>query len=110
MKVSKDNSLSIVIVNFNSGNFLSECLDSLDRVKDEANLEIWVVDNASSDDSIQKARKKYPQINYLLNKENLGFGKANNLALRQIKNEYILILNPDTQVEKNTLKYLLNFI
>lgn len=102
--------LSIVIVNFNSGNFLVECLNSLDQVEDEANLKIWVVDNASSDDSIAKARKIYPQVNYLLNKENLGFGKANNLALKQIKNEYILVFNPDCQVMSGTLKFMLNFM
>lgn len=109
-KISPKQSLSIVIVNFNSGNFLVECLDSLDNVKDEANLDIWVVDNASADNSIKKASKKYPRINYLLNNENLGFGKANNLALRQIKNEYILILNPDCQVMPGTLKFMLDFI
>lgn len=102
--------LSIVIVNFNSGNFLVECLDSLDQVKNEADLKIWIVDNASSDDSIKKARNKYPQVNYLLNKENLGFGKANNLALRKIENEYILILNPDCQVKSGTLKFMLDFM
>lgn len=112
MKVSKkiNQNLSVVIVNFNSGNFLVECLNSLNRVKNEVNLEIWVVDNASVDDSIKKARKIYPQINYLLNKENLGFGKANNLALKQIKNEYILILNPDSQVLPGTLQFMLNFM
>lgn len=102
--------LSVVVVNFNSGNFLVECLNSLDRVKNEVNLDIWIVDNASADDSIKKARKIYPQINYLLNKENLGFGKANNLALRQIKNEYILILNPDSQVLPGTLQFMVNFM
>ncbi|MDO8638481.1 MAG: glycosyltransferase family 2 protein [Candidatus Daviesbacteria bacterium] len=102
--------LNIVIVNFNSGNFLVECLNSLDQVKDEANSKIWVVDNASSDDSVEKARKKYPQINYLLNSENLGFGKANNIVLRQIKDEYILLLNPDTKVLPNTLKFMLDFL
>ncbi|QQG43442.1 MAG: glycosyltransferase family 2 protein [Candidatus Daviesbacteria bacterium] len=112
MKVLKkiNNNLSVVIVNFNSGDFLVECLDSLEQVKNEVNLEIWVVDNASLDTSIKKARKKYPHVNYLLEKQNLGFGKANNLALRQIKNEYILILNPDSQVLPGTLELMLNFM
>lgn len=102
--------LSVVIVNFNGGDFFINCLESLVSVKDEAKLDIWVVDNASIDGSIEIAKKKFPQINFIENKENLGFGKANNLALKKITNEYILILNPDCIVQKGTIKYMLNFM
>jgi GT2 family glycosyltransferase len=102
--------LGISIVNFNAGDFLIKCLDSLEEVKDEADLDIWLVDNASLDGSLEKAKAKFPKINFIENKENLGFSKANNLALKKMTSEYILMLNPDSSVPKGTIKYMLNFM
>lgn len=102
--------LSVVIVNFNSGDFLSECLTSLEKITDEADLEIFVVDNASTDDSIKKAKLKFPDPVYILNNQNLGFGKANNLALVRIESEFILLLNPDTRVKEGVLTKMLTLI
>src|SRR5437773_2734573 len=102
--------LSIVIVNFNAGDYLIKCLSSLKKLKTEIGFDVWVVDNASEDQSIQQARKLFPQINYILNNQNLGFGRANNLALRQIKTEFVLLLNPDTEVFPDTLNNLLDFM
>lgn len=102
--------LSIVLVNYNSGNYLTDCLKSIEENKDDLELEIWVVDSASTDDSINNAKKYYPKINYILNKENIGFSKANNQALGKIENEYILILNPDTKILPKTLITMLNFM
>lgn len=102
--------LSVVLVNYNAGDFLVECLRSLYLAKDELDLDIWVVDNASGDYSVKLAKQNFPHIHYIENKENLGFGAANNQALRQIINEYILILNPDTKVEKNTLPFMVDFM
>lgn len=102
--------LSVVLVNYNCGSFLIECLNSLDKVKGGVDLEIWVVDNASEDDSLEETQKLFPKLNYIENQENLGFGAANNQALRKITTELILLLNPDTQVEKNTLPYMVNFM
>ena len=99
--------LSIVILNYNSGNFLTECLRSLEK---GVNLDIWIVDNGSTDESISLARKNFPGIHYILGKENLGFSKGNNLALRKIRNEYILMLNPDTEVFPDTLNYMTAFM
>lgn len=102
--------LSIVIVNFNSGQFLLNCLRSLEKVKKEIDFEIWVVDNASNDDSLENAQREFPQHSYIKNSENLGFGRANNLALKKIKTEFILLLNPDSQVPIGTLKFMINFM
>ncbi len=102
--------LSISIVNFNGGEFLINCIDSLMKVKDEADFDIWIVDNASVDDSLSILKKKYPKLNYIENKDNKGFGAAHNQALRKIKNENILILNPDSQMIDGTLSYMLKFM
>ncbi|MDD2823020.1 MAG: glycosyltransferase family 2 protein [Candidatus Daviesbacteria bacterium] len=102
--------LSIVIVNYNSGNYLLSCLKSIEVNKGELDLDIWVVDSSSDDESFELAKKHFPNLNYISNKENVGFTKANNQALRKIENEYILILNPDTEVFSDTLSYMLNFL
>lgn len=102
--------LSIVIVNYNSGEFLSQCLKSLKQVETEINLDLWIVDNASSDNSLNLSQGIFPRAHYINNKGNIGFGAANNQALSLIKSEYILMLNPDTEVENETLPYMLKFM
>lgn len=102
--------LSVVIVNFNAGDFLIQCLNSLERVKNEADMDIWVVDNASLDGSLEVPKKKYPLVHFLENDQNLGFSKANNLALKKVTCEYILMLNPDCKIIPQTLKYMLEFM
>ena len=108
MKMLQD--LSISIVNFNTGDYLIKSLDSLQKVKDEAEIEIWVVDNASSDKSFEKAKSKFNNINFIKNNQNLGFGKAHNLVLRKFKTEYVLILNPDTEIKKGVISKMLQFM
>lgn len=102
--------LSIVLVNYNSGNFLADCLNSVQAAKDQLDLDIWIVDNNSSDHSLDQAKKLFPNIHYIKNKANLGFGTANNIALKKINNELILMLNPDTKVEKETLPVMVDFM
>lgn len=102
--------LSVSIVNFNAGEYLLKTLDSLSNIKDSVDLEIFIVDNNSADDSIEKAQKKYPKINYILNKENVGFGKAHNQVLKEIQDEFVLILNPDIEVKTGVLDKLLKYI
>lgn len=106
----KKNNLSVIIVNFNSGGYLVKCLSSLERVSDELDLDIWVVDNASTDGSLDKAKQANPSVIFIANKENIGFTKANNLVLKKVKNEFILILNPDTEVLAGTLQYMINYL
>lgn len=105
--------LSIIIVSYNVKHYLAQCLTSIWR-SDEKDVEVFVVDNASKDDSIDFLRKSFPEREYPLlhlieSKKNLGFGKANNLALKQATGDYILFLNPDTVLTEHTLSDCLRF-
>lgn len=104
------NNLSIVLVNYNSGKYLADCIQSLMENEKDLNLDICVVDNASNDNSVKQAKKIFPNVHYLINTKNVGFTKANNQALKLVKNEYILILNPDTKVLPGTLKFMIKFM
>ena len=102
--------LSIVIVSYNVRPFLEECLDSVQRASKGPDTEVFVVDNASSDDSVAVVRNRYPWVRLIVNSENLGFAGANNIALRQAVGEYQLLLNPDTVVEADTLRNAVAFM
>lgn len=102
--------LSVVIVTYYSGNYIYKCLQSLEKSKNEVEMDVWIVDNGSDDGSIEKIKKDFPKINYILNKENLGFSKANNLALKKVSSDYILLLNPDVEVPKGTVEYMMEFM
>jgi len=102
--------LSISIVNFNTGEYLLNCIRSLDKLRNGTDIEIWIVDNASSDNSLKVTKEEFPNLHYLENKENFGFGKAQNIALRQIKSDYILLLNPDTEVPPGVISTMLSFM
>jgi GT2 family glycosyltransferase len=102
--------LTVSIVNYNAGDYLLRCVESLEKIKNEISMEIWVVDNASNDDSIAKLKKKFPKLHYILNQENFGFGKAHNQVLKNLETEYILILNPDVELEKGNLTTPISFM
>ena len=102
--------LSIVIVNYNVRNYLEQCLQSVQKALEGIEGEVWVVDNNSSDDSVEVLRRDYPWVRLLANTENMGFARANNLAIRQSQSEYVLLLNPDTVVEESTLRGVLQFM
>ena len=115
--------LSIVIVNYNVKYFLEQCLESVfgsslafeEGHVDAANasnhieLEVFVVDNASVDGSVEMVRDRYPQVQLIANNDNVGFAKANNQALRRCTGDLILLLNPDTVVEHDTLSKCVGF-
>ncbi len=101
--------LSIIIVNYNVRDFLENALASLRRSAHGIEHEILVVDNASDDGSVEMVRSKFPDVLLTANTENLGFAKANNIALRHAKGEYFLLINPDTIVQEDTLKKMLEF-
>ncbi len=103
--------LSIVIVNWNTGELLSQCLDSIymDPELVEA-FEVWVVDNASTDGSAQAALEKYPQTKLIRNQQNPGFAAANNQAIRQARGDYLLLLNPDTILHPGAVRTMLDFL
>lgn len=101
--------LSIVIVNYNVKHYVEQCLRSVYAAADGIDMEVFVVDNASTDGSVSYLREYFPKVNYIENKQNLGFSKANNVAIRQAKGEYVLLLNPDTVISKNVLHECIDF-
>ncbi|MCH5309534.1 MAG: glycosyltransferase family 2 protein [Prevotella sp.] len=102
--------LSIVIVSYNVSSYLQRCLDSVMTALEGIEGEVFVVDNASSDDSVKMVRSRYPQVRLIESGENLGFSRANNVAIRQASGEYVLLLNPDTEVAEDTLRGVLDFM
>lgn len=108
--------LTVVIVNYNVKYFLEQCLESVyhscvETAKGERlEVEVWVVDNASVDGSVEMVRSRYPQVHLIENLENVGFARANNQTLRECGGEYALLLNPDTVVEQDTLVKCVDFM
>ena len=100
--------ISIVIVNYKVKEYIANLLNSIEKARQDYQLEIFVVDNASGDDSIAYLKKKFPDVNYISNSENVGFGRANNQAMKQAKGEFTLIINPDTLVSEDTLEVLIH--
>ncbi len=88
--------LSIIIVNYNSSDFLKKCLASLYQSKPTTPFGVLVVDNNSSDNSVGMLKRDFPQVTLIENKENIGFARANNQALQKCQGEFVLFLNPDT--------------
>ena len=102
--------LSIVIVNYNVKYFLEQCLHTAIKAASKLSSEIIVVDNDSVDGSCQMVEEKFPEVILIANKENVGFSKANNQAIRIAKGEYILLLNPDTVVEEDCFLKIVAFM
>ena len=102
--------LSIIIVNYNVRYFLEQCLHSVQNACKGLEAEVFVVDNSSVDGSVKMVREKFPEVNLIENKENLGFSSANNQAMKKANGEYILLLNPDTLVEDDTLRKVVGFM
>jgi O-antigen biosynthesis protein len=102
--------LSIIIVNYNVEHFLEQCLFSVTRSAEGIDSEVFVVDNNSSDGSVEMVKRKFPLVKLIENKKNTGFSFANNQAIKLAKAEYILLLNPDTVVEEDTFKKIIDFM
>lgn len=99
----------IIVLNYNGGELIENCLKSLKKV-DYSNLNILIVDNNSTDDSVARIEKKFPQIEIIKNKKNIGFAGGNNIGIKYaLKNgaSYVLLLNQDTEVEPNFLTELI---
>jgi GT2 family glycosyltransferase len=101
--------LSVIIVNYNVKDLLRDCLISLNEASRNICCEIFVVDNNSKDNSAQMILQDFPYVHLIQNKTNTGFSSANNQAIKKAKGKYLLILNPDTIIYKNTLDYCLKF-
>ncbi len=102
--------LSIVIVSYNVASFLDQTLATLSEAVNGLETETFVVDNASSDDSVAMVRRKYPWVTLIESAENLGFARGNNLALSKVTGRYVLLLNPDTVLRTNTLTTMVSFL
>ncbi len=100
--------LSVIILNYNVRYFLEQCVLSVQKALEGIDGEIIVIDNASSDDSCEMMKAKFPHIKLIENQDNLGFPKGNNIGVAQAKGEYICILNPDTVVAEDTFFKILN--
>jgi GT2 family glycosyltransferase len=101
--------VSVIIVSYNTARLLADCLASLLASKGAA-LEVFVVDNASRDESVALVRERFPMVRLIVNAENRGFGAANNQALRECSGRYVVLLNPDTTVEPSSLRTLVAFM
>ena len=102
--------LSIVIVNYNVRFYLEQCLLSVEKALTGVGGEVFVVDNNSTDDSVSYLRGKFPWVRYIENKENVGFSRANNQAIREARGEYVLLLNTDTFIGERTLRECIDFM
>lgn len=97
--------VSIIIVNWNGKEHLQKCLPLL-FAQSYKKIEVILVDNASTDDSIGYVKQKFPQVKIIINKKNLGFAGGNNAGYRFIRGEYVLFLNNDTKVTSSFLSHL----
>lgn len=102
--------LSVIIVNYNVKHFLEQCLMSVHSALKDIDAEVFVVDNASSDDSCSMVKQKFPTVKLIENYQNVGFSKANNQAIAQSQGKYILLLNPDTVVQEDTFTKCIAFM
>lgn len=109
--------LSVIIVNYNVKYFLEQCLCSVRKAvaantqqTGRRNVEVWVVDNNSTDNSIEYLQMKFPFVQYLQNTVNQGFAKANNQAIQKANGKYILFLNPDTIVPEDAFTKCIEFM
>ena len=103
--------LSIIIVNWNVRDLLDRCLASIYAADIDADdLEIIVVDSASDDGSIEMVSDKYPAVKLVSEADNVGFTRGNNIGLEQAQGEYLLLLNPDTEVSQDGIKTLIDFM
>lgn len=102
--------LSIIIVNYNVKHFLEQALQSVFKSIVNFDFEVLVVDNYSADGSVEMIQSKFNQVTVFAEKHNHGFSKGNNIAIKKALGDYILLLNPDTVVEENTLQKVVDFM
>jgi GT2 family glycosyltransferase len=102
--------ISVVIVGWNAKYYLDLCLVSLDKARPRRGMEVLVVDNASTDGSVEMIETKFPWVNLIKSSENLGFAKGNNAAIRQCQGRYVTLVNPDVIVFPGCLDALADFL
>ena len=102
--------LSVIIVNYKVKHYLEQCLRSVAEASRGIAVEVIVVDNASGDGSVEYLRERFPDVTIIASEENLGFARANNLAIRNSHGQYVLLLNPDTIVAEETFSDFISFM
>jgi O-antigen biosynthesis protein len=102
--------LSVIIVSYNVSSFLDQALATLEESARGIDHEVFVVDNASSDDSVEMVKRKHPGVKLIENRDNRGFAAANNQALGLAAGRYILLLNPDTVLRSDTIRTMIRFL
>jgi len=102
--------LSVIIINWNTRQLLLDCIASIYRTVQQATFEIVVVDNGSSDGSVEAVAKHYAGVIVIANQRNAGFAKANNQAIRQMNGRFAVLLNSDTVLTENALDGMLAFM
>ena len=102
--------LSIIIVNWNVSGLLRRCLRSIEVNRGDLALEVIVVDNASSDDSVPMVQREFPRVRLIVSRENLGYTGGNNLGIKETRGRYLLVLNPDTEIIGNAMQQMLAYL
>tara|TARA_B100000029_G_scaffold474163_1_gene516208 strand:- start:2571 stop:3614 length:1044 start_codon:yes stop_codon:yes gene_type:complete len=103
----KEDLVSIIILNYNAGELLLNCVESIKK-SNYKNIEIIVVDNVSSDNSHVKCKEKYQEVKLIQNKENFGYCGGNNIGIKHATGEFVIILNPDTIVQPDCIRELVS--
>jgi len=102
--------VSIILVSYNTKDLTRDCIKSVYEKTQGVSYEIWVIDNASTDGSVEMVKEEFPGVKLIESKENLGFGRANNLAIRQSTAKYCFLLNTDTILLNNAVQILFDFM
>ena len=102
--------ISVIIVSFNTADLLKKCLTALFETTAGMALEVFVVDNASRDNSVEMVRQAFPQVELIENRQNRGFAAANNQAWQRSRGDYVLLLNPDAFVKSRAVTNAVAFM
>lgn len=102
--------VSIVIVSWNAKAFLKQCLESVYSTIREATFEVWVIDNDSSDGSPEMVKNEFPQVKLICSGHNLGFAKANNIAIKRSRGQYLCLINPDIEVQQDCISRMILYM
>jgi N-acetylglucosaminyl-diphospho-decaprenol L-rhamnosyltransferase len=108
--VSGGPDVSVVIVSYNDRDDVGRCLDSLFRETRGVRQEVFVVDNASADGTPAQVSGRFPEVRVIVNPDNQGFARANNVALRLARGRYMMLLNPDTRLENDAIRLMVAFL
>jgi len=107
---NKNITLTISIVNWNAGNYIIECLKSIIDTINNVTYLIYVVDNNSTDNSVERIKKSFPHVNIIENTENIGYSRAHNQVISLAISKYILLINPDCVVTENAIEQMIGYM